>query len=403
MLKGKKILIGISGGISAYKICDLVRMFVKSGAEVKVIMTPSAVRFVSPVTLSALSRNEVIINMFPSEDEGNAERVEVKTLHVNLGLWADVFLIAPATANTIAKTASGICDNFLLSSILASRAPVIMAPAMDDDMYKNPVTKRNLNSLAECGYRIIYPHYGELASGLVGEGRMAEPENLFESVRDFLNEKKDLKGKKILVTAGPTLEYIDKVRFISNPSTGRMGYEIARAANERGAIVTLVSGPVSLSKPEGVKLVKVISADDMFRKVKSESAEKDLIVMAAAVEDFKPVNKISNKIKKEDKDKFVFEFRKSVDILEYLGKNKKKYKLIGFAVETENEISNALKKLKNKNLDLIVLNNPDIKGAGFGGETNVVTLIDRTQRKSFPMMSKYQVGNVILDKFLKMK
>lgn len=403
MIKGKKILVGISGGIAAYKICYLVRMLVKSGAEVKIIMTPAAVNFVSPVTLSALSRNEVIINMFPSGDAAKAEKIEVKTWHVNLGLWADVFVIAPATANTIAKAAAGICDNFLLSAILASKAPVIIAPAMDDDMYKNKVTKRNLTALIECGHKIIYPHYGELASGIIGEGRMAEPEDIFEYLDNFFSAKSDLKGRKILVTAGPTREYLDKVRFISNPSTGKMGFEIARAAKERGADVTLVSGPVFINHPEGVRFYEVTTGDEMFRKVKSEVSGKDLIIMAAAVEDFSPVKKADVKIKKEGQENFTFEFKKTVDILEYLGENKKKYKLFGFAVETDNELNNAFRKLKNKNLDLIVMNNPNVKGAGFGTDTNIVTIVTKSKKEQLPLMSKFEVANAILDKYTKMK
>jgi phosphopantothenoylcysteine decarboxylase/phosphopantothenate--cysteine ligase len=307
-------------------------------------MTPSAVNFVSPLTLSTLSKNEVIINMFPEKDPGKIEKVDVKTWHVSLGLWADVFVIAPATANTIAKVVSGITDNFLLAAILASKAPLIFAPAMDDDMYKSKVTKKNLNLLLENGYKMIYPGYGELASGLTGEGRMAEPENIYEYLKRFFDMKKDLSGKKILITAGPTLEYLDKVRFISNPSTGKMGYEIARAAKERGADVTLISGPVNIEALHGVKVIKIKTADEMFSKVKSLLNGKDLVIMTAAVEDFKPVKTVNTKIKKEDKEKFEFEFKKTVDILEYLGRNKKKFKLIGFAVETENEIENAKQK-----------------------------------------------------------
>jgi phosphopantothenoylcysteine decarboxylase/phosphopantothenate--cysteine ligase len=403
-LKGKKILIGISGGIAAYKICSLVRLFIKAGAEVKVVMTPAAVSFVSPVTLSALSRNEVVINMLPDQSEIiKSERVDTKTWHVNYGLWADIFIIAPATCNTIGKAFGGISDNFLLSTLLACRCPVLFAPAMDDDMYKNKVTQRNIEALKAIGYHIADPVFGELASGLTGEGRMSEPETIFEKTKVILAGTKDLSGKKILITAGPTREYIDKVRFISNPSTGKMGFELARAAQERGAEVTLITGPVNLETPFGVNRIDVISADDMFRSVKSKRKGKQLIIMSAAIEDFTPLNKANVKIKKEDQTKFVFEFTKVVDILSFLGKSKDGYKLIGFAVETDNEINNAKKKLTAKNLDIIVLNNPNTVGAGFGSDTNVVTLIDRKSSESLPIMSKFEVANRILDRYLKLR
>jgi phosphopantothenoylcysteine decarboxylase/phosphopantothenate--cysteine ligase len=403
-LKEKKILIGISGGIAAYKICSLVRLFIKAGAEVKVVMTPAAVSFVSPVTLSALSRNEVVINMLPDQSEIiKSERVDTKTWHVNYGLWADIFIIAPATCNTIGKAFGGLSDNFLLSTLLACRCPVLFAPAMDDDMYKNKVTQRNIEGLKAIGYHIADPVFGELASGLTGEGRMSEPETIFEKTRVILAGSKDLAGKKILITAGPTREYIDKVRFISNPSTGKMGFELARAAQERGAEVTLITGPVNLETPFGVNRIDVISADDMFRSVKSKRKGKQLIIMSAAIEDFTPLNKANIKIKKEDQTKFVFEFTKVVDILSFLGKSKDGYKLIGFAVETDNEVNNAKKKLTAKNLDMIVLNNPNTPGAGFGSDTNVVTLIDRKSSESLPIMSKFEVANRILDRYLKLR
>jgi len=403
MLKGKKILIGISGGIAAYKICYLVRLFVKQGAEVKIIMTPNAARFVSPITLSALSRNEVIINMFPDiHDISKAEKTETGTWHVNLGIWADVFIIAPATANTIAKITCGISDNFLLTTVLASRCPIIIAPSMDDDMYKNPVTKENLEKLKNRGFKIIDPVFGELASGITGEGRMAEPEFIFDRIKEQLLIKKDLYCKKVLITAGPTVEFIDSVRFITNSSTGKMGFELARAARDRGAEVTLVTGPVSLSDIENVKRINVKTSEEMFKKVKSNLKNKDLVVMTAAVEDFKPVKTADSKIKKEGNDKFVFEFKKTIDILEHIGKNKSGFKLIGFALETDNGPENAKRKLKNKNLDLIVLNNPNTEGAGFGTDTNIVTLIDKKGSEALPIMSKYEVGNAILSKYLKL-
>ena len=404
MLKGKKILIGISGGIAAYKICYLVRHLVKQDAEVRIIMTPNAAKFVSPITLSALSRNEVIINMFPDiHDISKAEKTETGTWHVNLGIWADVFIIAPATANTIAKITCGISDNFLLTTVLASRCPVIIAPSMDDDMYKNPVTKENLEKLKSRGFKIIDPVFGELASGITGEGRMAEPEYIFDRIKDQLLIKKDLYGKKVLITAGPTVEFLDSVRFITNSSTGKMGFELARAARDRGAEVTLVTGPVSLNDIENVKRINVKTSDEMFKKVNGNLKNKDLVIMTAAVEDFKPVKTADSKIKKEGNDKFVFEFKKTIDILEHIGKNKSGFKLIGFALESDNGPENAKRKLKNKNLDLIVLNDTNTEGAGFGADTNVVTLIDKKGSEALPIMSKYEVGNAILSKYLKLK
>ena len=405
MLSGKKILVGITGGIAAYKICNLVRLFIKAGAEVKVIMTPAATKFVSPLTLSVLSQNEAAINMFGGEiNPEKAESVNAKTWHINYGLWADIFIVAPATANTIAKVVCGISDNFLLSTILASRCPVIFSPTMDEDMFKNKITQENLKKLSELGYDIIPPVKGELASGLVGLGKMPEPEAIFEFVKSKLLKKKDLSGRKILITAGPTVEKIDSVRFISNYSSGKMGFEIAKAAAERGAEVTLVSGPVSINDSGKCYRVNVSSSEEMFEVVKKEYQKQDLIIMSAAVADYKPAKAQNKKIKKEpDNKKFILELKQTTDILKYLGDNKKKYFLIGFALETDNELKNARNKLKNKNLDMIVLNNPEEKGAGFGYDTNIVTFIDETAVKKYPKMSKFEVGNAILDYYLSKK
>lgn len=400
MLKGKKILVGICGGIAAYKICTLVRLLKKAEAEVKVIMTPSAVHFVSPLTLSSLSGNEVVINMYP-EKSGSAGIVNAGTWHVHLGLWADLFIIAPATLNTIGKVVTGITDNFLLTTLFSARCQTVFAPAMDHDMFTHRVTQSNLEKLTELGYKIIPPEEGELASGLVGMGRMAEPETIFDYAVNTLSSQKDLSKKKILITAGPTIEYIDKVRYISNPSSGKMGFQLAKAASDRGAEVTLIAGPVQLDTPANCKRIDVTSADEMFAAVKSEYSNQDLIIMAAAVEDLKPVSVAKEKIKKDKlNDRFSIDFEKSVDILEFLGKNKSDYKLIGFAVETEDELENAKRKLETKNLDLIVLNNPDQKGAGFKTDTNIVTLITSTENIKLPLLKKYQVANAILDKFL---
>lgn len=402
MLKGKKILLGVSAGIAAYKITYLVRLLVREGAEVRVIMTPDAAQFVSPVTLSALSKNDVIMHIFPEEKISKLKKVETKTWHVNLGIWADYFIIAPATGNTIAKIAAGISDNFLLATVLATRCPIALAPTMDDDMYKNKITQANITKLKSYGYKIIEPTSGELASGLIGIGRMAEPEVMYNFLKAELSRSKDLEGKKILITAGPTREYIDAVRFITNPSTGKMGFELARAAAERGAEVTLVTGPVNLSI-ENVNRINVETSDEMFSAVKKNTKGKDAVVMTAAIEDFKPLGFKNQKIKKE-KFKSVVNIKceLAVDILKNLGaeksKNKKSYKVVGFAVETNNGEANAKSKLKRKNLDFIVLNNPNVKGAGFGTDTNVATIIDNKKTTRLKKMSKYELGNVILDK-----
>ncbi len=399
MLKGKKILIGVTGGIAAYKICNLVRLFIKNGAEVRVLMTPVAAQFVSPLTLSVLSNNEVVINMFPDDNEKQyPEKVESKTWHVNYGLWADVFIIAPATANTMAKIVTGICDNFLLCTVLASRAPIIIAPTMDNDMYENEVTKENIQKLKNRGFYIIDPEEGELASGLYGIGRMAELVDIYNLAKDIITKKNDLIGKKILVTAGPTCEPFDSVRFITNYSSGKMGFEIARAASQRGAKITLITGPVNLKINEEIKRVDVTTSQEMLNAVKKNMQNKNLIIMAAAVEDFKPVNSTKKKIKKENKkDHFKIEFEKSPDILKFIGENKKYSTLVGFALETENEIKNAKRKLVQKKLDMVVLNNPNVKGAGFKSDTNIVTFIDNTGVRKFPKMTKFEVGNAILD------
>jgi len=398
-LKGKKILLGITGGIAAYKCCELVRLYKKSGAEVKVIMTPSALNFVSPVTLSALSGNEVMINMFPEVDPVKSETVETKTWHIYTGLWADVFIIAPATANTIAKLVFGISDNFLTATVLSARCPVMVSPAMDEDMYLNEATARNVSELKELGYWIIEPESGELASGLSGIGRLPEPQTIFtETLKLLKGAKKDLTGRKILVTAGPTYEPFDSVRFIGNYSSGKMGFAIAKAASQRGADVTLISGPTMLKTPRNVSRINVNTSSEMFDAVKNNLNGIDTVIMSAAVADFKPKDIKSEKIKKTNS-AFTIETEKTVDILEYLGKNKKGYKLIGFALETQNEIEYAKDKIKKKNLDMIVVNNPKTEGAGFGTDTNVITIINKDfQSESFDKMTKFEAANVILNR-----
>jgi phosphopantothenoylcysteine decarboxylase/phosphopantothenate--cysteine ligase len=404
-LEGKKILLGVSGGIAAYKTCELVRLFKKNGAEVRVIMTPSAVNFVSPLTLSTLSGNEVLINIFPDINPNTTEKVEVKTWHIFTGMWADVFVIAPATANTMAKIVTGITDNFLTATVLASRCPVIVVPSMDEDMYVNRVTTSNLNKLREYGYIVMEPDSGELASGLYGVGRMPEPSNIFSFTENFLKKNsKDLEGKKILVTAGPTYEPIDRVRFIGNYSSGKMGFQIAKAASLRGAEVTLIAGPTQLESPGNVNRINVNTADEMLKAVEGCYKKNNVIIMSAAVADYKPKSVHEGKIKKEDFSNLTIETQKNPDILDFLGKNKNGSILVGFALETDNELENARKKLKNKNLDMIVMNNPDIDGAGFGTDTNVASILTSKEHDFYQTkkISKFELANLILDKILQL-
>jgi phosphopantothenoylcysteine decarboxylase / phosphopantothenate---cysteine ligase len=401
-LKGKKILLGVSGGIAAYKTCELVRLFKKHEAEVRVIMTPSALNFVSPVTLSALSGNEVLINIFPEVDADKSDKIETKTWHIYNGIWADVFVIAPATANTIAKMVHGISDNFLTATVLSSRCPVIVAPTMDEDMYTNQITTSNISKLREFGFWVMEPETGELASGLHGVGRMPEPQSIYNYVESFLaGNKRDLEGKKVLITAGPTYEPIDAVRYIGNYSSGKMGFSLANAAAQRGAEVTLISGPVSLQTPRKVNRIYVTTAEDMYNAVKDNSKGQDYIIMSAAVADYKPKSLSAGKIKKSSSDELVIETTKTIDILEYLGKNKKSYKLIGFALETNNEIEYAKDKIANKNLNWIVVNNPKTEGAGFGTDTNVISIIDKDLNvTAYDKMSKFDAANKIIDRML---
>jgi phosphopantothenoylcysteine decarboxylase / phosphopantothenate---cysteine ligase len=402
LLRGKKIIVGVSGGIAAYKICSLVRLFKKAGAEVRVLMTPAAVQFVSPLTLSVLSQNPVIINMFPEGDASKAEIVNSGTWHISNGMWADIFVLAPATANTIAKINAGISDNFLLSAVLAARCPVVIVPTMDEDMYKNKITQRNIDSLKKSGFIILDPVEGELASGLYGMGKMPEPEEIFGFTGEYFAEK-DLKGVKILVTAGPTRQPLDAVRYISNYSSGKMGFEIAKSAGRRGADVFLITGPSDLQADRKIKRIDVSTSDEMFKAVKENMKGIKLAVLAAAVSDFKPEIVHEHKIKKEKSGTVSINFVKTTDIAAYLGKNKKGFKLFGFALETNNQVENAKRKLKDKNLDLIVLNDPNVEGAGFSTDTNVAMLIDRKSETPLPLMQKSELADKILDKFLEMK
>jgi phosphopantothenoylcysteine decarboxylase / phosphopantothenate---cysteine ligase len=391
MVKGKKILLGISGSIAAYKSVYLVRALVKAGAEVKVVMTPSAKDFVSPLTLSTLSRNPVLIDMFADNSWAN---------HVMLGRWADVMLIAPLSCNTLAKMATGQCDNLLLAVYLSATCPVVVAPAMDEDMWHHPITQKNLATLTSVGNTVIPVEKGELASGLVGDGRMAEPDQIVEFVDSRFFLTGSLVGKKALVTAGPTYEAIDPVRFIGNHSSGRMGIAIARELYARGAEVTLVLGPVPGGgfSANGIRLINVVSAQQMYEASQSVFEGADLAVMAAAVADYTPAVKATEKIKKKE-DSFNIELTKTKDILKSLGQQKKKGQvLVGFALETNDEQANAKKKLQEKNADMIVLNSLRDEGAGFGHDTNRITIFHKDGREQpFELKTKQDVAKDIVD------
>ena len=387
MLKNKKILLGISGSIAAYKIAFLTRLLVKEGAEVQIVMTQAAKEFITPLTLATLSKKPVL-SEFVKDQTGTWNN------HVDLGLWADVILIAPATAHTLAKCANGICDDLLTAIYLSAKCPVIFAPAMDLDMYQHPSTIENLRKLQSFGNQLIKSNFGELASGLVGEGRMAEPEELVEILIKHFSENFILKGKKVLITAGPTQEPIDPVRFISNHSTGKMGYAIANKFAKAGAEVTLVSGQVTLKSPDmSINLVKVRSANEMFEATKKYFEDADIIVLSAAVADYTPAVVAEKKIKKKE-DTFTIELTKTVDIAKTLGATKRLDQLlVGFALETDNEVENAIGKIKSKNLDMIVLNSLQNAGAGFGHDTNKISIIKRDGTMiDFDLKSKQEVA-----------
>ncbi len=396
MLSGKKILLGITGGIAAYKTTFLTRLLVKAGADVKIVLTNSASSFVSPLTLATLSKNEVVSSFV--KEENNTTNWNN---HVSLGLWADLMLIAPATANTLSKMAHGTCDNLLLATYLSAKCPVFFAPAMDLDMYKHPSTKQSLEKLQEFGNMMIPAESGELASGLHGEGRMAEPENIVAFITEYLSEGLPLKGKKVLITAGPTYEAIDPVRFVGNHSSGLMGFELAKSAANLGAEVVLISGPSHLKVDHTkIKVVRVVSADQMYDATHLEYDDTDIAICAAAVADYKPKSVASQKIKKTSDD-LAIDLVKNKDILLALGKKKKNQFLVGFALETQNEIENAKKKLERKNLDGIVLNSMNDKGAGFGKTTNKVTFIDKNSKiKSFELKTKAAVAVDIFNEII---
>ena len=395
ILSGKKILLGISGGIAAYKTAILVRLFIKNGAEVKVVMTPDAKEFITPLTLSTLSKNPVH-SSFTSDDQD-----ETWNNHIELGMWADLILICPATANTLSKMANGNCDNLLIAVYLSAKCPVYFAPAMDLDMYKHQSTKDSISKLLENGNILIPAETGELASGLIGEGRLAEPDSILNFIEADIIKSLPLRGKKILVTAGPTYEAIDPVRYISNHSSGKMGFEIAKKASDLGAEVVLISGPSNQKiGTRSINLINVVSSKDMHEEVIKYYSEADIVIMAAAVSDFKP-KEFSNKKIKKDNIQSKIELEKTKDVLLELGRLKKNQFLVGFALENENEIENSLKKLKNKNLDLIILNSLNDKGAGFGTKTNKITIINNKEEKTdFDLKDKSEVAEDILNSIM---
>ncbi|PLX11328.1 MAG: bifunctional phosphopantothenoylcysteine decarboxylase/phosphopantothenate--cysteine ligase CoaBC [Marinilabiliales bacterium] len=397
MLKGKKILIGITGSIAAYKIPFLIRLLKKEGAEVQILMTPYSKEFVTPLTLATLSENAVL-HEFHKRDDGSWFS------HVDLGLWADLFLLAPLTANTMAKVAYGIADNLLLTTVLSARCPIFFAPAMDLDMYHHPNTQENIKKLETIGYKLIQPVEGELASGLKGMGRLEEPEVIFGIIKNFFEKKKPLNNKKVLVNAGPTYEAIDPVRFIGNYSSGKMGVAIADALADLGAQVDLVLGP-SNERPinQEVNIRHITSAEEMYDYCSELFPKVDIAVLSAAVADFTPMVKASNKIKKEGGMDSI-ELKPTKDILASLGSMKKKNQiLVGFALETDNEKQNALKKLKSKNLDLIVLNSLKDQGAGFGHKTNKITIINNKEESfEFPLKEKSEAAYDVAEAILKL-
>lgn len=397
MLNGKNVLLGITGGIAAYKTTFLVRLFIKAGANVKVILTDSASSFVTPLTLATLAKNPVVLDFVKTEDN----TVDWNH-HVEMGLWADLMLIAPATANTMSKMATGNCDNILMATYLSAKCPVFVAPAMDLDMYKHPSTKSSLDALASFGNMIIPATSGELASGLHGEGRMAEPEDIISFIKKRLSEGLPLSGKKVLITAGPTYEAIDPVRFIGNHSSGLMGFELAKTAANLGAEVYLVTGPTNLSVTHDlIHIVNVVSADDMYHSAQMHYETSDIVICAAAVADYRPKTIAEQKIKKSEEN-FTIELVKNKDILKTFGDHKKHQFLVGFALETENEIENAKGKLKRKNLDAIVLNSMRDKGAGFGGVTNKISFIDTNSNiTAFELKTKAEVAVDIFNEIIK--
>lgn len=391
MLKGKNIVIGVTGGIATYKVCDLVSKLKKQNANVDIIMTKYASEFVGTLTFQTMSSNPVHVDMFEK-----IVRFDVE--HISLAQKADLFLIAPASGNTIGKVANGIADNLLTTVIMATKSKVVFAPAMNTGMYTNPIVQKNISTLKSLGYEFIEPGSGRLACGDYGEGKMAEPDEILEYIISSF-KKKDLKGKKILITAGPTQEALDPVRYITNHSTGKMGYSLAKEARDRGADVVLITGPTSIEQPKGIKVVNITTTLEMFEKVGDYFDHCDILIKAAAPADYRPNKKSESKIKKtKTDDKMDITFIKNPDIAKYYGSKKKNQIIVGFAAETDNLIEYATNKLKSKAFDLIVANDISQKGAGFKGDTNIVTIIDKElNQKTYPIMNKLDVANIILD------
>lgn len=395
MLKGKTVVLGVTGSIAAYKIANLASMLVKLHADVNVIMTKNATNFINPITFETLTGNKCLVDTFDRNFQFNVE-------HVALAKRADIFMVAPASANVIGKIANGIADDMLTTTIMACKAPKYIAPAMNTNMFENEIVQDNLKKLQKYGYEIITPVTGYLACGDTGSGKLPSEETLLSYIMKELHYEKDMTGKKVVVTAGPTMEAIDPVRFISNHSTGKMGYAIAKCAMERGADVTLISGQTAIEKPGFVKVIDVVSAKDMFEAVKKEAEDADFIIKSAAVADYTPVTVAEEKIKKSDNDMSI-SLARTTDILKYLGEHKKPgQKLCGFAMETKDMLENATKKLTAKNADMIVANNLKVAGAGFGTDTNVVTLIQKDGVKELPILSKDEVAKAILDELLRL-
>lgn len=394
MLKGKKIILGITGSIAAYKACYIIRGLIKQGAEVQVVITPAGKEFITPITLSALTSKPVISEFF-------AQRDGTWNSHVDLGLWADAVLIAPATASTIGKMANGIADNMLITTYLSAKAPVFVAPAMDLDMFAHPATQKNLDILRSYGNHIIEPGTGELASHLVGKGRMEEPENIIRVLDEFFASSGELSGKKVMITAGPTYEKIDPVRFIGNYSSGKMGFALAEECARRGAQVTLITGPVQLkTQHSGIIRVDVESAEEMYKAAQAHFPDADAGILCAAVADYRPVTVADKKIKRE-KEELTLHLRATQDIAASLGAIKRKQQcLVGFALETNNEQQNAEGKLERKNFDFIVLNSLNDAGAGFRHDTNKISIIDRKGRTDYPLKSKTEVAQDIIDRLV---
>jgi phosphopantothenoylcysteine decarboxylase/phosphopantothenate--cysteine ligase len=394
MLKGKSILLGVTGGIACYKSAMLASALVKQHANVLVVMTKNATEFISPLTFEQLTGNRVCVDTF---DRNFPHKVE----HVAIADQADLVLIAPATANVLAKCANGLADDMLTTTVLACNCPKIAAPAMNTKMYLNPVTQDNLNRLRSYGWEILAPGEGVLACGAVGPGRMPEPQDLLEVCLHYLSHEKDMTGLNVLVTAGPTREAVDPVRYLTNKSTGKMGYAIAKAASARGATVTLVSGPVNLPKPPYMEVVDITTAEDMYQAVTSRSDKMDIIIKAAAVADYRPATVADNKVKKKDGDMSI-PLTRTKDILKELGQRKPEGQfLCGFSMETQNMVENSRAKLERKNLDLIAANNVKVAGAGFGVDTNILTLISPADMVELPLLSKDQAANALLDEILK--